>query len=146
MVLAIPACGPGEFFHDVHPATGIVTIKGQPLAGALVLFRPVDSTLLSIPDGQHGPVPLDPSGTTEADGTFALSTYYADDGAPAGAYKVTVLWGPLAPSVEDGGSPRPVPRGRSRPGLDPKYSDAASTPLEATITPGGPNRFTFEVD
>ena len=33
-----------------------------------------------------------PYGVVQADGTFSIGTYAADDGAPVGDYAVTVLW------------------------------------------------------
>jgi hypothetical protein len=63
------------------PARGQVFLDGQPLAGAVVIFHPADPTIIR---------PVRADGLTAADGSFTLSTYTANDGCPAGAYKVTV--------------------------------------------------------
>ena len=67
----------------VYPVRGSVFYKGKPAHGALVVFHPEDSS---------DPRPVKPHGRVQADGTFRLSTYFADDGAPAGRYRVTIHW------------------------------------------------------
>lgn len=67
-----------------HPAAGSLFIGGKPAAGATIVFRPTVET----PDMQ---VPY-PRATIGPDGTFQLSTYGANDGAPVGEYGFTVAW------------------------------------------------------
>jgi hypothetical protein len=69
-------CGGGNPF-DTVPVTGTVTLDGQPVDGALVLFQP---------SGDHKAA----SGTTDSSGKFTLTTGNAGDGAMPGQYKVTV--------------------------------------------------------
>lgn len=64
--------------YEVH---GEVFFKGEPAAGALVHFHPVE---------KEGGAPA--FATVEDDGTFQLSTRTSYDGAMAGDYKVTVNW------------------------------------------------------
>jgi hypothetical protein len=67
----------------VYPVTGKVLFDGKPAQGAVVHFHPKDkSGKLIVPVGQVG-----------ADGSFRLTSYKQDDGAPAGDYTVTVFWG-----------------------------------------------------
>jgi hypothetical protein len=67
----------------VYRVTGRVLFQGRPAAGAVVQFHPEDASdkNLLVPQGQVGP-----------DGSFKLTTYRHDDGAPAGHYAVSVFW------------------------------------------------------
>ncbi|MDY3552525.1 carboxypeptidase-like regulatory domain-containing protein [Gemmata sp. JC717] len=65
------------------PLSGVVRVNGKPAARAKVFLTP-----LAPSDGR----PVLPSAETGADGTFRVSTYLPDDGAPPGEYAVTVLW------------------------------------------------------
>lgn len=91
------------------------------------------------------------TGTTDGAGTFKLSTYTQDDGAPVGLYKVTVApggaepveieEGVLAPQPEEGegggGGPKsPVPA---------KYPDPQKTDLTADVKESGTNQFSFDL-
>lgn len=70
-------CG-GNGFPDPTPVTGTVNYNGSPIEGALVTF---------IPEGEVGRAS---SGTTDAQGTFSLTTFSTNDGAIPGKYKVTI--------------------------------------------------------
>ncbi len=67
----------------VYPVSGKVMFDGKPAAGAVVHFHPSDKL------GQ----PILPVGQVGADGSFRLTTYRQEDGAPAGEYAVTIFWG-----------------------------------------------------
>jgi hypothetical protein len=60
-----------------------VVYQGKPAENALVVFHPADAatTLVARPSGRVG-----------ADGSFQLSTYLTNDGAPAGEYVVVIIW------------------------------------------------------
>src|SRR5438552_412895 len=64
-----------------YPVRGRVLYKGQPVAGAFVIFYPKQDT---------GSTTITAAGTTDAEGWFFLSTFDSDDGAPAGEYDVTI--------------------------------------------------------
>jgi hypothetical protein len=68
----------------VHRVSGKVLFRDQPAVGALVVFIPANEP----------PEPVDPRprGTVQADGTFKLTTYEPDDGAPVGDYTVVITW------------------------------------------------------
>lgn len=87
--LVCSSCGPKEQFprKPVYPVRGQVFFQGKPAAGTVVFFRPVQDAddMAYWPNGY-------PSGHVAKDGTFQLSTYGAFDGAPAGAYAVSVTW------------------------------------------------------
>ncbi|MDG3005005.1 hypothetical protein [Paludisphaera mucosa] len=89
LVAALAGCEGGPPVPLV-PARGRVTFRGEPLAGALVIFKP------ATPPGVD--VPLS-SGTTDAEGRYVLHTFAGDDGAPAGSYRVGVRVQP--PSTEN---------------------------------------------
>ncbi len=55
----------------------------EPLAGAMVVFHPVNAAEKDL---------TRPSGVVAEDGSFQLTTYDANDGAPEGEYVVTLLW------------------------------------------------------
>jgi hypothetical protein len=67
----------------VYRVTGQVLFQGHPAAGAIVQFHPQDMADKN---------PLVPQGQVGSDGTFKLTTFKHDDGAPAGRYAVTVFW------------------------------------------------------
>ncbi|HEX4069989.1 MAG TPA: hypothetical protein VHX68_02425 [Planctomycetaceae bacterium] len=69
----------------VFPVKGKVMMDGQPMAGATVLFYPTQ-------EFPKGAAQQRPRAVVEDDGTFQVSTYGTNDGAPAGEYKVTVSW------------------------------------------------------
>jgi hypothetical protein len=133
-----------EYRFDVHPASGTVQYGGKPLPGAIVRFHPKDPAKVTVPAGQEGP-PVMLTTETNPDGTFAMSTYVADDGIPAGDYTVTVALGlKEEPSVEDGDGPqRPQ---RKAAGPDRRYRSPETSPLTATVKPGEANRFAFELE
>jgi hypothetical protein len=69
----------------VFPVKGKVMIDGQPMAGATVLFYPTQ-------DFPKGSAQQRPRAVAGDDGTFQVSTYDNNDGAPAGEYRVTISW------------------------------------------------------
>jgi hypothetical protein len=66
----------------VHPVRGEAYYQGAPMAGAVVTLTP-DAKL------KKG---VAARGIVQPDGSFALTTYQADDGAAEGEYAVTVAW------------------------------------------------------
>lgn len=108
------------------PVSGTVTLDGDPLAGAAVVFRPTGGT-----PGNGG------TGVTGPDGKYTLVGPQGQKGLPNGSYKVTVS----RPLRKDGTPPPP--------GLPPiesdavetvpaKYSDPAKTELAVTVDAAKP--------
>jgi hypothetical protein len=67
----------------VYPVHGKVLVDGKPALEAFVYFHPED--------------PADPGpgfafGQVDEAGAFAMSTYVAGDGVPAGDYVITIEW------------------------------------------------------
>jgi hypothetical protein len=119
------------------PASGkVVYRKKQIPVGALVVFHPKDSKLEDAIKGK-------PFGTVKEDGTFTLTTYAENDGAPPGEYGVTIEWKPrqegkMSLSSEGGGS-----------GIDKlggRYGNPQQPVLTATVKENDANSFNFEVD
>lgn len=64
-----------------HAVSGTVMFDGAPAEGATVVLHPEDRSLTIRPRGFVG-----------KDGTFHVTTYLPEDGAPSGEYRVTVEW------------------------------------------------------
>jgi len=105
----------------VHPVSGQVTLGGQPLQDARLFFHAVDSSQS---------IQLRPRAFAEADGSFQVTTYSANDGAPAGKYTVTVSWlGPLDGVKEDDEDllPERLPR---------RYQNPSQSGIEIEVVEG----------
>jgi hypothetical protein len=98
------------------PVQGKVVYQGKPLANALVVLHPLSS---------HASANLVSHASTDSSGTFTVSTYDANDGAPVGDYKVTVECYKLLGS-----------NGQLQPGpnfLPPKYSQTQTSTLAISV-------------
>jgi hypothetical protein len=113
--------------RPTHPVTGRVQLDGCPTPGALIVFHLVNPETKKLTRAGDA--------LAEADGSFVLSTYRANDGAPAGDYVVTVQPGA---ALYDG-------VGKAEQGVLPeKYAKAATSPLRALVKEGK-NEFVFEL-
>jgi major membrane immunogen (membrane-anchored lipoprotein) len=112
-------CGADEGRVPVHEARGKVIVAGEAPDGALIVLYPAPGA--SAPD-------LRPSGRVKPDGTFALTTYDADDGAPAGDYAATIQWNKIIKVGSDfKAGPNIVPA---------KYAAAETSPWKIKIAAG----------
>ncbi|RUL83183.1 hypothetical protein [Tautonia sociabilis] len=97
VLFAISAfAGCGESWEaETYPASGRLTINGDPAEGALVQLHAIGEP----PDERNSR----PWGKVRSDGTYTLSTYRNEDGAPAGEYALTITWPPdsSVPSLDD---------------------------------------------
>lgn len=78
-------CGKSKA-RDLKPVVtvkGRVLFRGQPATRAIVVFHPISDP---------NPRALRSNGTVGPDGSFSLTTFVKDDGAPKGEYAVTVYW------------------------------------------------------
>ncbi|MFO0928586.1 MAG: hypothetical protein U0736_16450 [Gemmataceae bacterium] len=96
-----------------------MTVSGQPAGHVRVALHPLGN------GAAHG---LRPVATTQADGSFRLTTYVAGDGAPPGEYAVTLIWPDESLPIDEC-----VELVHDR--LKGRYSDPATTPLRITIRP-----------
>jgi hypothetical protein len=103
------SCGPRR--RKLYPVRGKVLFEGQPAEGALVTLHALDAS---------DPMEVAPRAYVQAGGSFAIGTYASGDGAPAGEYKVSVVW--LPPDAREralsGSFPTKLPASYS----DPKTS------------------------
>ena len=146
---------------DMAPVSGVVTYKGAPVEGAIVSFNSASA-------------PRSPSGTTDAQGVYRLSTFGESDGAVLGDYRVSVVKLDPAAQTESamktaeikadkplpgGGTPKletampgagggTMPRLPSAgpPSLLPaKYADPNKSGLTAKVQAGKENKFDFSL-
>lgn len=91
LLLILGGCDDGRL--KCHPVTGTVLYNGRPLAGVEIAFHAVDpKTGVSYP----------PHAKTDKDGKFKLTSYVADDGCPAGEFKVALAFAVEVAGGDDG--------------------------------------------
>ncbi len=118
-VIVIPGCSRSEF--DLAPATGTVTIDGQPFTQGKVIFSPVAK-------GDQRIIGKAAFGKLQPDGTFTLSTYEENDGAVAGDH-----WASLVHIVREGET-------SSLPAAVPPF-EKVTYPTRFTVVSGEDNKF-----
>jgi hypothetical protein len=111
----------------LHPVHGQVLYKDRPLQGAVVTFHP---------RGADEVTAVRPVGLTGEDGTFTLTTG-PQDGAPAGAYVVTVICPQRVAPQGNQGFSTAGPDTRDR--FGGAYADRATSALAVEIQKG-PNQ------
>jgi hypothetical protein len=125
MFVSTVGCGSGQDPDrlPVFPTVGKVSFKGSVPQGAYVALYSKSNA--KAPNGQV----VVPNAEVQPDGSFAFSSYAANDGAPAGDYALTVEWHKTvkAANGEPALSPNLVPA---------QYSKPASSPLKVTIVAG----------
>ena len=84
LVARASGCG-GNKGPRLYPVKGVVRINGEPAKDVNVVFTPVAPPA-------DGATPLSPSAVTGEDGSFRLMSFKPGDGAPAGEYRVTVIF------------------------------------------------------
>jgi hypothetical protein len=83
-ILSLTSCGKDDGRKPTFPVTGKVFFEKKPTEHATIIFHPI---------GESGSNVVKPRGKVGSDGSFTLTTYDGNDGAPAGDYAVTVeLW------------------------------------------------------
>jgi 3',5'-cyclic AMP phosphodiesterase CpdA len=102
-----------------QPVRGTVLMEGAPVAGAKVVFYALEKA------GKQKSYAGD--ALTDPDGTFTISTYQANDGAPVGDYAVTVVL--REPFFDASGN-----LGPNR--LPAKYASVEATNLEVHVKSG----------
>jgi hypothetical protein len=114
----------------VYPVNGRVFFQNRPATGALVVFLYVGE--------KEQELPL-PSGYVREDGSFTLTTYAPDDGAPEGHYNVVITWtDPRArPDHKTGEVPNRLPA---------RYASPQTSPLLARVEKGAENRPVFRLE
>ncbi|MFO0788598.1 MAG: hypothetical protein U0805_04015 [Pirellulales bacterium] len=119
LVLAMTGCGKETDELRVYPVTGKILVSGKPAEGVSVSFY-ADA---APPAGKKVPVP---TGVSDANGDFQLTSYVRGDGAPAGTYKVSAVWDEKRPANVSGVfEPKDRLRGR--------YSSPQTSKLTAKV-------------
>ena len=120
-LVCLAAGGCGDVLSDrvaVHPVKGSISFQGQPLVGAF----------LSLHSKGTSPDAPAPRASVNPDGTFHLSTFESNDGAPEGEYVVTVKWyKPVKVKGELVSGPNALPI---------KYAHPHSAALEVNVASG----------
>lgn len=109
---------PPPAFH----VKGRLFVDDQLAAKACIAFCPIND------EKSQGRRPV---ATTGRDGSFELTTYEMDDGAPEGDYRVTVFWPDDSMPEDECECIDPMLHDR----LSGKYSDPETTSLLATVLP-----------
>ena len=74
---------------------------------------------------------MSPSGKVREDGSFTLTTYDADDGAPGGEYTATIQWNKLIKKGQDYvAGPNVIPRAYEVPETSSWKVTVADAPIE----------------
>jgi hypothetical protein len=122
MAIFLTACSGDDQRVPVYPVKGKVTVAGEVPVGALIVFYPVQ------PVAEKD---LRPSAKIGLDGTFSLTTYVADDGAPAGEYTATIQWNKLIKKGQDySAGPNVVPEQYRAPETSPWRIKVENKPNE----------------
>jgi hypothetical protein len=121
-LLIASGCSTSEPRVPVFSVSGKVSFHGKSPAGARVVLFPDKK---SSPTG--GAVGVAPTGEVKSDGTFSVSSYDADDGAPEGEYVATIQWNKYDEKL-GGFGPNVIPK---------KYASATTSPVRVSVK-GGP--------
>jgi hypothetical protein len=135
--LLLAGCG-GASISGLVPVTGKVTLDGQPLSGAQVVF---------VPSGGTGRAA---SAATDASGVYSLVTN-TDKGAMPGNYKVQVNYitrpdGTPITTFEEGMDITQLEAsGQAKQILPPRYSDHQQSELSFEVKSSGKNEYNIDM-
>jgi hypothetical protein len=117
VVLAV-GCGDSDKRVPVFPVSGKVTYQGQAPVGAQVVLYPVNNWAAS---------GVAPTGIVLDDGSFKITAYDPDDGAPQGDYVATIQWFKI---TKEAGGPGPnvIPK---------KYTNPKTSPIKVSVASSG---------
>jgi hypothetical protein len=127
-VLAVLLAGCNRGGLNLAPAEGVVTLDGEPVADAGVMFTPVDPKL--------GPPA---SGATDAEGRFTLITANRP-GAIIGEHRVAISKSDVLAIPQRRG----LPLYKTKDLVPPKYGSAETSGLTATVADDD-NDFKFDL-
>jgi hypothetical protein len=137
----IPACGEGPpkppGAVPTVPVKGQIHVDGKPLHGIQVWLAPAEAG--DNKQATPAQVPSNHTGGTDKDGNFFISTYFTNDGAPAGDYVLVLYYIPPTEERtsmdEDDGVPVKDPTARA---LNQKYGYPAKSDIKVTLEAGKP--------
>lgn len=119
-IFPVVGCGEAESGRvPVHPVLGAIQFHGQPIVGAFVSLHSKSGAGTEVPK---------PRATVGPDGSFTLTTYEGQDGAPEGEYVLTVQWyKPVRQGAELVSGPNVLPR---------KYASPQTSDVRITVAAG----------
>ena len=131
LVSMLTGCTRSEYPNETYPVSGrIQTVDGTPASDVRVTLH--SEKLIS--EGE----PFRPSGMTDDQGIFKLTTYETHDGAPAGDYAITFRWATPQKSLLD-----PLPKDK----LDNRFAMPTENSLTCKVIASDKQDLgTFEVD
>ena len=136
----IAGCSGGPKLPPTVAVSGTITYKDQPLAGAQVGF-------VSKLDNKDV---LAAGGLTNASGEFTLATYidpqHQVSGATPGEFVVVVTKDEVMDREKSMQEFNKNPDMEMKKLIPTKYTVAKETPLQATVTVGGANKFDFKLE
>lgn len=126
LLACMAGCGPSA---TVEPVSGVVTLDGKPLGGAVVRFSPA-------PQADPQAVKMMAIGETDDQGRYSMQVYDGPTGAVVGVNRVTISTArSLDSDAEEGGmSPELVPS---------EYNSRSK--LEFEVPAGGTDSANFEL-
>lgn len=144
---AVGCGGKPQRSSELVPAGGVVTMDGQPVAGAAVTFHPASGVGGGPPQRDLKPAAR---AKTDAEGRFRLWTFEEGDGAVPGEHVVTINKVEITASQED---PDAEGYDAARAAAEPppkyivpeKYGNPNTSGLTETVSPDGPNDFRFDL-
>jgi len=129
---AIAGCGGRSITPPFSaPVNGTVTMGGQPVTGVLVKFHP---------QFDIGRIQFIPSGETDSEGRFLLSTGADGNGAPPGDYVVTFEKLRVESDIQNSGIEMEVDE------FGGKYSNPQTSPWLVTVEDGENELEPFELE
>ena len=124
LTLVATGCAKQEFQNvrqPTQPVQGQVILDGKPVPNATIVFKPVEASKFKWRE--------QPQAKSDQDGRFTVFTYAANDGAPAGDYRVGIA---VVAAAEDEGSDQ-VRRDKSAVKSPARYGDAETSGLTAKV-------------
>lgn len=140
--LMLNGCSKGPSRPKTYPVSGTVTLNGQPVDGATVVFVPKAPSTGGTTNPQG---PQAASGETDAQGRYSLGTFAKGDGAIPGEYLVKVFKypKPTTPAGTSSGGEEeyqppeenalPPPAAKNM--LPEKYANEQTSGLSFTVEP-----------
>ena len=121
--LMVAGCSGNGDRVAVYPVKGTLMINGEAPEGALIVLHPVQAPA-AVGEPASVEVPT-PSARVKKDGSFQVTTYEAEDGAPKGQYVAAIQWNKL---VKRGGDYAPGPNAAPK-----AYGSRDTSPWKITV-------------
>jgi hypothetical protein len=140
LACGVIGCDGGTSGAGLVPVSGQVTLDGEPLAGAQVIYIPARQ------DGQA----VTATATTDNRGNYSLLTNIGP-GAMPGAYRVIVSKyvgsddKPISQSLEGASPTHVMDSSKAKQALPSRYSDSEQTELQLEVVASGDNKHKLEL-